>query len=112
MTDCDQDPILALMTKWCDLVKGDAYVEPKTLKIISAKRVGKDCACLVVRYGDDSETDTYLMSVVPKKLRPRRAFNPKMRPMLNVPLSITVGEFRSAGNHGSCDVNFEVLFNG
>lgn len=112
MTVCYQGSIPALMSEWCDLVKGDVALEPKTPKIISAKRVGKDCACLVVRYGDDTETDTYLMSVVPKKLRPRRAFNPKMRPMMNVPLSITVGEFRPSGNHGSCDVNFEVLFNG
>lgn len=112
MTTSDQDPIRNLMSKWYDLVKGDAPITPKSTKLISAKRIGKDCACLVVRYGDDHETDTYLISVVPKKLRPRRSFNPKLRPMLNVPLSINVGEFRAAGNHGCCDVNFEVLFNG
>ena len=61
--------------------------------------------CDLVKWGVDAP-------VAPKKLIPRRAFNPKMRPMMNVPLSITVGEFRPAGNNGSCDVNFEVLFNG
>jgi hypothetical protein len=109
----DVSPIDKLMSQWYDLIKGDSKVKPTHQTIVSAKRVGKDCACLILRYGDDKETDTYLMAAVPKQLRPRRLFNAKMRPMVNVPVktSIDLG-FPDAGHHGSCEVNFEVMFNG